>query len=172
MPIVIDLVDSDDDNSTNVPSHLSEPAEIIVNIDANKHDKNRSDEEEGDEEQDEDEISLRDEFNEFKGQLSTRSSGSVSFSYGGIMANPPMNSIDVEGLGQLSLPLQEADLLRLKGIAEKAPFGKGFDTVHDEEVRDAWQIDAKKVTVPDKPYFFSHSIHNLARQALKDQCSR
>jgi len=38
----------------------------------------------------------------------------------------------------------------LRSVADKAPFGKGLDTVLDESVRKAWQIDADKVHFADE----------------------
>ncbi|CAM9837120.1 unnamed protein product, partial [Heterosigma akashiwo] len=60
--------------------------------------------------------------------------------------------ITVDGMEdgeQLTFPLMDYQAKRLRSFAEKAPFGKGLDTVLDESVRKAWQIDADKVTFCD-----------------------
>ena len=58
-------------------------------------------------------------------------------------------SITVDGLEDddepLAFPLPNSQAKLLRSVAEKAPFGKGLDTVLDETVRKAWQIDAGKV---------------------------
>jgi hypothetical protein len=56
--------------------------------------------------------------------------------------------ITVDGMEDsepLSFPLLTYQAKQLCSVAEKAPFGKGLDTVVDESVRKAWQIDASKV---------------------------
>lgn len=56
--------------------------------------------------------------------------------------------ITVDGLEDdeiLAFPLPKSQAKSLRSVAEKAPFGKGSDTVLDESVRRAWQIDASKV---------------------------
>ena len=49
----------------------------------------------------------------------------------------------------LPLPLADAQLdsLKARGILEVAPFGKGTDTVVDENVRRALQVDASRVSI-------------------------
>ena len=52
-----------------------------------------------------------------------------------------------------ALPLSEEALAALRGCAERAPYGKGSATVTDTTVRDAWQLDAGRITLgkPDEP---------------------
>ena len=50
---------------------------------------------------------------------------------------------------QLAFPLIDYQAKRLRSFSEKAPFGKGMDTVLDESIRKAWQIDAEKVKFCD-----------------------
>ena len=63
-------------------------------------------------------------------------------------------SITVDGLNDdnepLAFPLPSSQAAMLRSVADKAPFGKGLDTVLDESVRKAWQIDADKVHFADE----------------------
>ena len=49
----------------------------------------------------------------------------------------------VDSVGIIAFPVQEAQLGALIRAAERAPYGKGPDTVLDTSVRDSWQIDRK-----------------------------
>jgi 2OG-Fe(II) oxygenase superfamily len=57
----------------------------------------------------------------------------------------PLPMVTVQGVGKLSFPLMEMVVEPLKAVSEKAPFGKGTETVQDDNVRKAWQMDASKV---------------------------
>ena len=57
----------------------------------------------------------------------------------------PMPRVIVEGAGELSFPVPEAQIEGLIAAAERSPYGKGADTVLDTSVRDSWQIDAADV---------------------------
>jgi len=46
---------------------------------------------------------------------------------------------------ELSFPLCEEQLLSLVSESDKAPFGRGEDTVLDESVRKSWQLDASEL---------------------------
>eukprot|EP00957_Ditylum_brightwellii_P102985 7848261-Ditylum_brightwellii.AAC.1 len=55
--------------------------------------------------------------------------------------------IFVDGMNgeHLAFPLLEYQANRLRSVAEKAPFGKGMNTVLDESIRKVWQIDGTNV---------------------------
>ena len=57
----------------------------------------------------------------------------------------PMPRLEVEGAGMVSFPVPEAQARALIEAAERAPYGKGPETLVDASVRDCWQIDAEKV---------------------------
>ena len=57
----------------------------------------------------------------------------------------PMPKLEVENVGMLSFPVPEAQVRALINSAERAPYGKGTDTLVDTSVRDCWQIDGKSV---------------------------
>ncbi len=58
--------------------------------------------------------------------------------------------LEVEGVGQIALPLLPIQAEQLVTIAEHAPYGRGLETLVDTEVRRTWQIDAKRVTLSGK----------------------
>ena len=57
----------------------------------------------------------------------------------------PMPRLEVEGAGVVSFPVPEAQARALIEAAERAPYGKGPETLVDASVRDCWQIDAARV---------------------------
>ena len=64
----------------------------------------------------------------------------------------PMPRLEVDGAGLLSFPVPEAQVRALIDAAERAPYGKGPDTVVDTSVRDCWQIDATRVRLSGKAW--------------------
>ncbi len=59
----------------------------------------------------------------------------------------PMPLLQVERVGTVAFPVQEAQLRALLDVAERAPYGKGPETVLDTSVRDCWQIDSSEFGV-------------------------
>ena len=59
----------------------------------------------------------------------------------------PMPRVTVDQVGVLSFPVPQAQIDALIQAAERAPYGKGTQTLTDTSVRDCWQIDAKQVSV-------------------------
>ena len=57
----------------------------------------------------------------------------------------PMPRLEVEGVGMVSFPVPEAQVRALIEAAERAPYGKGPETLVDASVRDCRQIDAQRV---------------------------
>jgi hypothetical protein len=73
-----------------------------------------------------------------------------SFATFGVMnASIPLSQpkVTVSGIGTLGLPLTDLSVEALKVEATKAPFGQGAAMRYNESVRQAWQIDASKVTL-------------------------
>ena len=58
--------------------------------------------------------------------------------------------LEIEGVGQISLPLLPIQAKQLVAVAERAPFGRGAETVLDTEVRRTWQIAAGHVKIGGK----------------------
>ena len=59
----------------------------------------------------------------------------------------PMPQIIIDGVGSLGFPVSQVQIDTLIEVAERAPFGKGTETILDTSVRDCWQIDADQVHV-------------------------
>ena len=58
--------------------------------------------------------------------------------------------LEVEGVGPIALPLLPVQAEQLVAAAERAPFGRGTETVLDVGVRRTWQIDARRVRIGGK----------------------
>ena len=56
----------------------------------------------------------------------------------------PMPVLAVDGVGTLSFPVPDAQVQALIELAERAPYGKGAETLVDARVRDCRQIDANR----------------------------
>ncbi len=52
----------------------------------------------------------------------------------------PLPDLKVEGVGQIAMPLLPVQAEALAAVAERAPYGRGDQTLLDEEVRRAWQL--------------------------------
>ena len=57
----------------------------------------------------------------------------------------PMPRIEVDGVGTLSFPVPESQVRALIRVAERAPYGKGEETLLDTSVRDCRQIDSARI---------------------------
>jgi len=55
--------------------------------------------------------------------------------------------IEVEGIGPIALPLLPAQAAQLIALAERAPYGRGADTLVDTTVRRTWQIGVDRVRI-------------------------
>ena len=59
----------------------------------------------------------------------------------------PMPRISSETTGILAFPLQPAQLKDLLALGERAPYGRGEETILDRSVRDCWQLSPEKFSV-------------------------
>ena len=57
----------------------------------------------------------------------------------------PMPRLEVKGVGVLSFPVPDSQVHALVEVAERAPYGKGTDTLVDTSVRDCRQIGAARI---------------------------
>ena len=64
----------------------------------------------------------------------------------------PMPMVQVDGVGLLSFPLPQAQIAALIAVAERAPYGRGEQTVVDTSVRQVWQIAAAQVRISGKSW--------------------
>ena len=58
--------------------------------------------------------------------------------------------IEVDGVGPIALPLLPAQAAQLIAAAERAPYGRGGETLVDTAVRRTWQIGADRVRIAGK----------------------
>ncbi|MDE2762926.1 MAG: 2OG-Fe(II) oxygenase [Gemmatimonadota bacterium] len=71
----------------------------------------------------------------------------------------PLPRVVVDGAGELSFPIPRAQVRSLIAAAERAPCGKGTETVVDPTVRDCWQIDAEQVRLTGRAW--PHSFRKV-----------
>jgi hypothetical protein len=64
----------------------------------------------------------------------------------------PLFRLDVAGVGTLAFPLLAQQAEQLVSVAERAPYGRGPDTLVDTGVRKVWQIGADRVSLPDETW--------------------
>ena len=69
-----------------------------------------------------------------------------SFCTAGIRAMP-LPGLTVDGVGPIALPLLEQQAHQLIAIAERAPYGRGEETLVDTDVRRTWQIAPQRVRI-------------------------
>ena len=53
--------------------------------------------------------------------------------------------LEVNGVGEIAYPINEMQAKALIQVAQKAPFGKGSETIVDSNVRSASEIDASQL---------------------------
>ena len=86
-----------------------------------------------------------------------------SFATSGNFAFPGLNTkIEIARVGTIALPLHPVLAKYMKDtVAEKAPFGRGPETLLDESVRKAWQIDPSQVSMTG----WKDTVSNVVKQA-------
>lgn len=89
-----------------------------------------------------------------KGSGSFVSSSTAAFIFPGL---------EVDDLGELSYPINESQAKALISRAHKAPFGKGSQTILDNMVRSAWEIDAGMLKFKGNqwPAFLNRILHDI-----------
>ena len=63
-----------------------------------------------------------------------------------------MPRVEVEGAGALSFPVPDAQIASIVRRAERAPYGRGEETIVDTSVRNVWQIAPGKVKIGGKSW--------------------
>ncbi|MBX2924446.1 MAG: 2OG-Fe(II) oxygenase [Chitinophagaceae bacterium] len=71
--------------------------------------------------------------------------------------------LEVEGVGEIAYPINKPQAKALIEAARKAPFGKGSETILDNSVRSAWEINADKLSFnnPEWSNFLNEAISNI-----------
>ena len=57
----------------------------------------------------------------------------------------PNPCIKINGIGTVGLSLSSRDIDVVKQASHRAPFGKGTETIVDENIRKTWQINAAEI---------------------------
>ena len=81
-------------------------------------------------------------------ELSTVRRPGDFFTFG--MAEILAPRLEVDGVGVIALPLLPVQAAELIAVAERAPYGRGADTLIDTDVRRTWQISAGRVYIGGK----------------------
>ncbi len=76
---------------------------------------------------------------------------------------PP--GVEVEGVGVIALPLLQSQAAELIAAAERAPYGRGEETLVDTEVRRVWQIRADQVRLQGRHW--AQSLEAIVAQAAE-----
>lgn len=83
----------------------------------------------------------------------------------------PMPRIELDDAGPLSFPVPDEQVARLIEAAERAPYGRGEETVLDTSVRKVWQIAPSAVEISGKSWkatfdsIFHDVLHGLGCEA-------
>lgn len=64
----------------------------------------------------------------------------------------PMPKVEVEGAGILSFPVPDEQIAAIVRRAERAPYGRGSETIVDTSVRNVWQIAPDDVHIGGKSW--------------------
>lgn len=74
--------------------------------------------------------------------------------------------LEVQGVGEVGLPIGPAVARQLIQQAEPAPYGRGEETIVDLDVRRVWQIEPKHCTIhnPDWNTFLSNIVETVKRE--------
>jgi hypothetical protein len=59
----------------------------------------------------------------------------------------PLPDMEIEGVGPLSFPLPPEQASKILRVAERAPYGRGADTLVDTDVRRTWQIAPEQIKI-------------------------
>src|SRR6266542_632739 len=70
----------------------------------------------------------------------------------------PMPKLEVDGIGVISFPVPATQVRELIAQAERAPYGRGEETILDASVRKVWQLPPAKVRLGGKSWAASFRI--------------
>lgn len=74
--------------------------------------------------------------------------------------------LEIQGVGEIGFPVNPLEIKEIIKAANKAPFGKGGETVLDTAIRSAWEIDASKITFNNNDW--SKFIESIIEQIKPD----
>ena len=64
----------------------------------------------------------------------------------------PMPRFEIEGVGVISFPIPDSQIRDIIKHAERAPYGRGGETILDTSIRNAWQLAPTKVCIGGKSW--------------------
>lgn len=76
-----------------------------------------------------------------------------------------MPRVEVEGAGTLSFPVPDSQIAALIKKAERAPYGRGEETIIDTSVRNVWQVSPRSVKIAGKSW--EENFGNILARAGK-----
>lgn len=85
------------------------------------------------------------------------------YATGTVDMHPPRLSVD--GVGTVALPLLPVQAEQLIAVAERAPYGRGTETLVDTDVRRTWQIDAARLRIEGKRW--ADDLARIVRQVTQ-----
>jgi predicted 2-oxoglutarate/Fe(II)-dependent dioxygenase YbiX len=74
----------------------------------------------------------------------------------------PVPKLEVDRVGVVSFPVPDTQVRQLIAQAERAPYGRGEETILDESVRKVWQLPPDKVRLGGKSW--AGSFGNIVQQ--------
>jgi len=75
----------------------------------------------------------------------------------------PMPRVEIEGVGVISFPIPHSQIQDIIKHAERAPYGRGGETILDTSVRNTWQLAPVNVRIGGKPWerSFQHILSTV-----------
>jgi len=64
----------------------------------------------------------------------------------------PMPRVEIDGVGVIAFPILHSQIQDIIAHAERAPYGRGRETILDTSVRSAWQLAPAKVSIRGKSW--------------------
>ena len=86
------------------------------------------------------------------------------FCTGGVAKFPCLPGLQIDGVGEISLPLSLSQAEQIKSVGKQAPYGKGTETVVDKDVRSTIQLEPSQVTITNQQW--NSSLEGL----VSDSC--
>jgi 2OG-Fe(II) oxygenase superfamily len=76
----------------------------------------------------------------------------------------PMPRVEIDGVGVISFPILDSQIQDIIKHAERAPYGRGGETILDTSVRNTWQLAPVKVRIGGKSWgpSFQHILSTVA----------
>ena len=75
----------------------------------------------------------------------------------------PMPHVEIEGVGLISFPIPDSQIRDIIKHAERAPYGRGGETIRDTSVRNTWQLAPANIRIGGKSWerSFQHILSTV-----------